>query len=342
MLSKLKKANYSLVAMSAYNSKIALLGGIIDYAGTFAPASLPLPDALKKAATFRKTGKHPWLFSKVALPFTEIKKLTPQALYEAGSDGTPWLYTALAAPYQGTNGNEFLRQVEWDLREIRRWNGRWTTTSLRQQVVSYEVRLTPEVTHKSRAALVHDFLAPAMDRFVDLGGSAIVPFFEVSWDGNWKDGVRSLSEALATWVHEMEDEDLSPGIKVRTGGTHFPNSDQLVEVIEMVARNRLKFKATQGLHHPISRENEWGFVNVFSALTFACALGVDKFTRTDIKRCLESTQASDFTFSSEILKFGPFELPIDEVEAARREHSASFGSCSVDEPDQFLAEVFPS
>jgi hypothetical protein len=326
--------------MSQYNSKVALLSGVIDYAGTFAPASLPLPDALKKAATFRKTGKHPWIYSKVALPFPEIKKLDPGTLYHAGSDGAPWLFTALAAPFLDTNGNEFLRQVEWDLREIRRWNNRFQTTSLRMQIVSYEVRLSPDVTHKSKANLVHDFLAPALDRFVDLGGGTVVPFFEVSLEGNWKDGLRSTGEALNMWVHEMEETELVPGLKVRTGGTYLPSAEQLTAVVETVAGFRLKFKATQGLHRPISREKEWGFVNLFATLAFAQNMGSEKFTRDDIKRCLECSNAKDFQFAEEILKWDKFELKAEEIENARKEHGATFGSCSLDEPDQYLAEDF--
>ena len=75
--------------MTEYHGKIALLGGIIDYAGTFPPAALPLHKALEKAATFRRTGKHPWLMGKIAYPLTEIRNLTPRLLYGAGADGAP-------------------------------------------------------------------------------------------------------------------------------------------------------------------------------------------------------------------------------------------------------------
>ncbi|NDD05801.1 MAG: hypothetical protein EB078_12930, partial [Proteobacteria bacterium] len=64
--------------MAAYSGKHSLLSGTIDYAGMFPPASLDLASTLKRAATFRNDGIHPWLMNRVVLALPEFKKLSPR------------------------------------------------------------------------------------------------------------------------------------------------------------------------------------------------------------------------------------------------------------------------
>ncbi|NDC26052.1 MAG: hypothetical protein EBZ49_18235, partial [Proteobacteria bacterium] len=70
--------------MAAYSGKHSLLSGTIDYAGMFPPASLDLASTLKRAATFRNDGIHPWLMNRVVLALPEFKKLSPRFLFECG------------------------------------------------------------------------------------------------------------------------------------------------------------------------------------------------------------------------------------------------------------------
>jgi hypothetical protein len=314
-----------------YGAKLALLGGIIDYAGTFAPASLPLDKALQKAATFRRGAKHPWLLGKIALPLADIKSLTVESLYAAGADGSPWLYTALGTAVDSPE--EIVRTMEWELREARRLNERRFDSSCRQWIVAYEVRLGPEA-----AAEPFDGV---LARLKERAGNSITPFFELGWNDGWKERLSSFGVRLSEWAEEAGKDAPLPGLKFRTGGKEKPTSEQLAFAVSLCTRFGLRFKATQGLHHPLSDGTDFGFVNLFAALAFAQALGDDRFPEPELVRLLEEKSKASFQFGAASLKWSKYEVSCEMIEEARRIHGATFGSCSLDEPDEFLANDFP-
>jgi hypothetical protein len=319
--------------MSRYSAKLALLGSCIDYAGTFPPAALPLEKALQTAAAFRSRGRHPWLMSKIALPLGDIKKLTAGLLYESGADGSAWWYTALgtAAP----NGGEWARTVEWDLRELQRCNQRGAYHSVRQGILSYETKMPGDVppTDGVRLEEVLEKFASSTELGIDL-------FLELPVDGDWRDRVSRTAERIAEWREERETGEWAPGLKFRTGGTAVPQAEDLAHAVATCTTHGLRFKATQGLHAAITHGNSYGFVNLFAALAFAQALGDEKFDRAQITRCLSEETASAFRFAGLRLEWRGFSLDAESIESARRRHGATFGSCSLDEPDESLAQEF--
>jgi hypothetical protein len=316
-----------------YDSKRALLGGIIDYAGTFPPASLPFEAAMQEAANYRNVLRHPWLVSKFVLSLPLLKTVNPRVLVDAGADGSPWLFTALgSAPADDASEIDFARLVEWDLREIGRFNERGTYSSLRHAVVAYEVRLPPNALTHPKA--IGEFLRPTLERFVGLTGQ-VLPYFELPMGPDWRGRIQGTVEALAEW-HSESGEVSAPGVKIRTGGQTPPSSEQLAEAIVAITSHALRFKATQGLHHALTRDGAFGFVNLFAALTLAQALGQDNFTGDDVQACLLSTKSEDFRFTADRFAWKKHELDLETIEAARRRHAGCFGSCSIKEPDEFL------
>src|SRR4051812_10438588 len=130
--------------MQGYDSRIALLGGVIDYAGTFPPAALSLEDALREAATYRREIKNPWLCCRMALPIADLKKITSKLLFDLGSDGTPFVFTALGSTVpDDCSPADFTRIIEWDLRELRRLNERGNASPCKYTAVAYETKLPP-------------------------------------------------------------------------------------------------------------------------------------------------------------------------------------------------------
>jgi hypothetical protein len=69
--------------MDSYSSKHALLSNVIDYAGNFPPAALPLDEAMNRAATFRKTARHPWLMGRLTSKWSDIKTFHPPRLFNS-------------------------------------------------------------------------------------------------------------------------------------------------------------------------------------------------------------------------------------------------------------------
>lgn len=317
--------------MTQYSAKLALLGGIIDYAGTFPPAALPLEGALKRAATFRSQAKHPWLLGKVALPLADIKTLTPKMLLNAGADGSPWLYTALGTTVEKREDLE--RTLEWELREVRRLNERRFDSSCRQWIVAYEVRLAPEA-----ATEIFDGL---LDRLSGRAGNYVTPFFELGWGEGWRERLTRFAQRLADWSEEAGSDAPVPGLKFRTGGKETPTLEQLACAISTVTRYGLKFKATQGLHHPVTDTTGYGFVNVFAALSFLQALGDEALPESELVRLLDERSKAAFQFGPESLTWSGHKVSCETLEEARRLHGGTFGSCSLDEPDEFLETDFP-
>jgi hypothetical protein len=325
-----------------YDSKRALLGSIIDYAGTFPPAALSLDKALQRASSWRKQGKHPWLMNKMVLPVADIKKLSPSMLYSNGADGSPWLMAALGTACQSDNSAEFYKTVEWDLRELRRCQEKGYQSSCRLEVVSYETKLPSSVVTAKSSSRILDFISPVLERTAHLTSNGIKDlFFEVSLEGDFKQTVSNTTKALVDWLDENDELDLIPGIKFRTGGTYLPSSEELAEGISQVTSHGLRFKATQGLHHAVTQDKDFGFVNLFSALALAQGYGPEKFGTAQIKACLEEMSAKKFKFEKNQFSWNEFSMTTEEIEVARRSHGATFGSCSLDEPDESLSKELP-
>lgn len=329
----------------SYSSKIALLGGSIDYAGTFPPAALSLEKALQRASRWYREGKHPWLMNKVILPVAEIKKLNPGFLFDQGSDGSPLLLAALGTPCQSgqeNNPSEFYKTVEWDLRELRRCRERGYYSSCRQEVISYETKLPTTVTALKSSTKIYDFVSPVLERTSHLTSSSIRDlFFEVSWDGDWESSILYTIDSLVQWLDENDDLDLIPGLKFRTGGAYVPTAAQLATAVSKVTSHGLRFKATQGLHAAVTHDKDFGFVNLFAAINFAQGYGPEEFGTQNIEACLSELEPKNFKFEKDRFSWREFSMTCEEIEVARRSHGATFGSCSLDEPDQDLLKEFP-
>jgi hypothetical protein len=324
-----------------YNSKIALLGGAIDYAGTFPPAALTLEKAIQRASRWRREGKHPWLMNKMVLPVADIKKLSASFLYENGADGSPWFLAALGTPCQSEIPTDFYKTVEWDLRELRRCREKGFYSSCRLDIVSYETKIPVGVLTQKSAIKVYDFISPVLERTANLASSEIKDFyFEVSFEGDWKASLENMVRALVDWLDENDELDLIPGIKVRTGGALVPSVEQLAEAVSKVTSHGLRFKATQGLHHALTHGKDFGFVNLFASLCLAQGYGAEAFGVPQIEACLQETKSENFHFEQDKFSWNRFTMTHDEIEAARRSHGAAFGSCSLDEPDEDLFKEF--
>jgi hypothetical protein len=325
-----------------YDSKIALLSGTIDYAGTFPPAALALEKAIQRAACWRNEGKNPWLMGKMVLPVTDIKKLSSSMLFQNGSDGSPWLFAALGTPSPDSTAREFYKTVEWDLRELRRCREKWFYSSCRQEVISYETKLPSSVVSSSSPTKIYEFISPVLERTASLASNEVQDlFFEISFEGNWRASIQDTCEALVRWLDENDELDLIPGIKFRTGGAVVPTTEQLAEAVSKVTRHRLRFKATQGLHHAVTSGKNFGFVNLFAALNLAQGYGSEAFTVENVEACLLEDKAQNFKFEQNRFAWKEFSMTCDEIEVARRYHGATFGSCSLDEPDEDLCKEFP-
>lgn len=301
----------------AIGIKEALLAGGIDYAGTFPPAKLPLESALKRAATFRADGTHPWLLSKMALPISVIVDLNAEALFSLAPSGAPWVFTALGEATE-------LRGIEAELQTLRAWNRKGEVASIRHLAVSYETKLFESSVDVGEIEALLQACA----------ASGVYPYFEFGFEGDWQTRLETLSAAMAA------NETLCSGIKIRTGGAKPSSPEQLAACVLVCGSKKLRFKATQGLHHPLTTAEEFGFLNLFAALSLATRFP-ERVNIQILVACLIEKEQTAFVFHEETFSWRDFTLSASELIAARAVHGGCFGSCSIDEPDGYLAEQFP-
>ena len=129
-------------------------------------------------------------------------------------------------------------------------------------------------------------------------------YFELLVEDGWRDDVPAAIGAVAA---------VGGRVKLRCGGAFVPSVEQLGLVIACCREAGVPFKATAGLHHPVRRGDEHGFLNLLAAAT--TPLG-------QIEEVLAEEDGSAL-----------------EVDASAREVFVSFGSCSWREPVDGLREL---
>lgn len=317
-----------------FPSQQALLANLLDYAGTFPPARLSRDEALRCAATIRRQAQHPWLLARVVLPLTEIQALQPKLLFDLGADGTPWNFSALGGA--SSVPNQWNQEAEWELREIRAFNHRGSTGSLLLCISAVEKKL-PDLEDEDRVAELSTLFWQSADEIL---GDGVQPFLESGWKGNWRERLKVLCNSGADCTEDFQHSGLRPGLKFRTGGEYTPTPAELSFAAHQTVLHGFRFKATQGLHHALTRNTprlEYGFLNLFAALNLAQGLGVEAFGLEMIEACLTDENAGNFEFRSESFRWKNHELSVTQIEQARRLHAGTFGSCSFDEPDAELS-----
>jgi hypothetical protein len=108
--------------------------------------------------------------------------------------------------------------------------------------------------------------------------------------------------------------------KVRCGGSVLPSVPALAEFVQACRRLEVPFKATAGLHHPVRRESEHGFLNLLAAAVFG-----------DEEEALAEEDRSAFELTADSFAWRERSAGVDELVRAR-ELFTGFGSCSAQEP----------
>jgi hypothetical protein len=129
-------------------------------------------------------------------------------------------------------------------------------------------------------------------------------YFELVFDDGWRDDVPAAIGAVAA---------IGGRVKLRCGGAFVPSIEQVGLVVACCRDAGVPFKATAGLHHPMRRGEEHGFLNLLAAATAP----LDR-----IEEVLAEEDGSAL-----------------ELEEASREVFVSFGSCSWREPVEGLQEL---
>jgi hypothetical protein len=303
--------------MEAANRALAaLLGGLVDYAGLFPPASLDMRAAAERYARHR-SGLHRPMLGRFVVPASRLDELAGAAAAvaaRAADDATRavWPLSALVSP-----------PFETGLERVARFNERQAAAAewkARVEAVEAKVATAEEAGEVGRLAA-----ARGLELFVE------VPVHP--WPA-------ALVAALAPGARA----------KVRTGGTTpeaFPDARHLAGWLARCAAERLPFKATAGLHHPLRGEHPaggqrgaarmpmHGFLNVFLAAALLYWRRIDEAAAAAL---LDERDPRSFTFNGGSASWDGCGVTTAEIAEARR-FALGFGSCSVDEPIEGLTAL---
>ena len=316
---------------------------LIDYAGLFPPAQLPMEKAIQQYAEYRKS-PDAGMLSRFICPAARLRELQPyqDSLFQ---EGEPFRFSVLGR--SGKTKEEFLAGLEKDLEAIREFleyhRGRAAAEVL-------EVRLPGDALHSPGASAISQLLNGFAAALEKNGPPEIAAYFEadfISFGREWKKVLHAAVKGIAEHNRYLQRGNKftrykSAGFKLRCGGVEpqmYPSPEQAAAAISACIDQRVPLKATAGLHHPVRHFNRaakvkmHGFLNVFGAAVLAEA---HNLSAEQIQEIIEDEDASNFIFTRRAFAWKNLRASLDEITRARQNYAISFGSCSFDEPREDL------
>lgn len=299
-----------------------LLAQSIDYAGVFPPARLPLDQALSNYAQYRKQPEA-WLLGRFVCPVNQLSALTTHA--------NLWRDVRIHVTVVGTAGAEatdFLQNVHRDVQKIVEFHKLHPREA---EVESLELKLPVDASESVIESLL-GFVEDADNELPASKSHAMDVFLEIPAGQDWERRVTRLLRAIEIGGYDRF------GMKIRMGGLsehEIPSPERVAFFIDACRATGVIWKATAGLHHPLScpdstcGESQFGFLNLLAAAVLASVHGL---TESQITNILRETSISQFRFDQDSFAWGDFRATLAEIEQGRRQSMRSLGSCSFDEP----------
>lgn len=292
---------------------------IIDYAGLFPPARLPLDEAIHNFAQYRQ-GDEAWIMGSFVIPVDLLTALAPYDELLRGA--RPCRFSVL-----GSTGPEFLQSLENNLKEIEAFE-----TSHRDHVTVESMEVKSDTMGDTRRIVSTLDTSAEILRAHARDGMPI--YIEVPWQHEFDGRLVAVAAAVA---RARESLGLPLALKIRSGGLDsalFPDSARLARFVAVCLRYGVPFKATAGLHHPVRQYHEsvqtrmHGFLNVFGG---AALFHAGSVSEEELATLLDDEEPTSFAFDAAGMRWRDRRISLEELASARR-FAHSFGSCDFDEP----------
>lgn len=299
--------------MSAIKS---LVSGVVDYAGLFPPAKLPLDEVINNYEQYLN-GDFAWMLSRLVLPIAKTADLEANATFAASKH--QWKISALIPPVSETES------FDAAIRTIIEFNQRHADSE-KAKIDNVEIRTpTVELVSETAAKIPDD----------------VVAFLEIP---HLEDPSAHLSAIASSNKTNLF-------AKIRTGGVTanlIPDAKDVARFIAACAKQNVGMKATAGLHHPIRGDYRltyednadqgtmFGFLNVFVAAAFAYDGTQDADFLINV---LEEQDIAKFENSNGGISFDGKSVSKEQLTTIRDTKLATFGSCSFTEPTSELAAL---
>lgn len=302
---------------------IPFMTNLIDYAGLFPPASLPLETAIRQHAAYQ-VGEDAWMLGSFVIPATKLTELDPHL--PLFSKERPLVISAIGR--KSTCADECLEALRADLKEIAAFRERHAG------LVKVGVLELPLPSALPTAELLAAIADGAVQHNLRAFCEVTIPL-----GNDWERLMLGTLEMLS--AHNLSNKAVL-GLKLRTGGVlpeAFPTPGQVATVLASCRDRGIPMKFTAGLHHPVRMfrgevgTKMHGFLNVFFAGLLAHAHFLNLGTITEI---LSDEEARSFAFTSEGLAWREYSLSLERIQQFRESMLFSYGSCSFDEPREDL------
>lgn len=315
--------------MSASAGARAFLAGLVDYAGLFPPAALPLDRALAEYARHR-AGPDAWMLGRFIAPAARLEALAAALAAEPALGGRAgWQLTVLVGGGADLAAALGALPAQADAVAACEQGG---PRGLSVEGLEAPLPAATGAAPRLAAALAEEGLG-GRDLYLEVPPAAAVD--------------QALADIAAAAAELSGPQGAFPvlGAKLRCGGLApeaFPAPERVAAVLAGCARAGLALKFTAGLHHPVRHRTATppvmmhGFLNVVGAALLARA-GVADEAR--LVACLRETEAAAFRLDEDGFAWRDLRLEPSAVAAARAAGVAGFGSCSFDEPRQDLAAL---
>jgi hypothetical protein len=288
----------------------AAFEGLIDYAGLYPPASLPLEIVVRNFATYR-SGAHGWMLGRLIVPVEKLAELEALATDAGATCDRRWPVSVLVGGAKASVANrDAIQRVAAAPESI-----------LKIQSVE-AVATTP-----LEVAVVAEAYPTTIDRFV-----------EIPSDPDPAELIGALGG------HACAAKIRSGGVT----GEAFPSPARLARFLARAAAAHVPMKATAGLHHAIRGDRRLtyaadsasttmhGFVNVVLAATLLMAGRIDEGLAEAL---LDDDRLEVFKFGGRAGSWLNAVVTYTEIAHARGMLLRSIGSCSFEEPVSELAAL---
>lgn len=315
---------------NAMNASLSAFSeGLIDYAGLFPPAALPMQPAIGNFLQYR-SGAYQQQLGAFVIPaarFSELDPLTEAFAKHAQQTG-PVPFSVLTGG--GSDAAAFRVHLDTALGQVLDF---MQLHGKNVHISAFEVRL-PDALPGADA--LNELLAETIAITRRQTDTTPDFFFEPVRDAAWPVTVQKLTGVLGAIRAPLTPA--LTGFKLRCGGVKaemFPSIAEVACAIHNCVRAGVPLKATAGLHHPVRhfsadvQTRMHGYFNVFGAAILAQAHG---WSQAQIEEMLADEQASHFLFDEEGFAWRSFRVNIRQIEASRAGLATSYGSCSFAEP----------
>lgn len=309
-----------------YLSVRAFMEKLIDYAGLFPPADLPMETAIQNYAAFLND-QDAWMLGRFIIPSSRLHTLDPYMSFF--SSERPLALSVLGSRSQ--QAKECLELLNESLKQIEACRDKYREAV---EMVVLELPLPP--------AAVESPLLDAIGSGTSKYGLQTFCEMTFALNDEWESNMIAALDEIAAY---NSVSDVKLGVKLRTGGVTadaFPTPKQAAAILVRCRERDLPMKFTAGLHHPVRMyRNEvstkmHGFLNVFFAGLLAQSHDLDERITEEI---LADENPDHFFFTAEGLGWRDIAINVAEIQALRHRVLCSYGSCSFDEPRDELREL---